>query len=141
VRWLLRPADLPRVPPPRAIFPMQHAPDWLHRGQSRQRARGAGGAASEAAFLQLPLGGTAPESVFPGRFGGATVLGGRLAQLRAKQLPKLLAKLCQRHPYITSVMPVRCYGQLKDYAHNWGIHKYNIHANDKVFIITEVSCN
>jgi hypothetical protein len=33
-------------------------------------------------------------------------------------------------------MPVRCYGQLKDHAHNRGIYKYNVHANDKVFIIT-----
>jgi hypothetical protein len=86
---------------------MQHAPDGPHRGHSRQRARGAGGAAGETTFLQLPLGGTTPESAFHDRFGGPAVFGGCLAQLRAKQLPKLLAKLCQRHPYSHECWPLR----------------------------------
>jgi hypothetical protein len=40
------------------------------------------------------------------QFVGEAVSGGRLAQLRAKQLPKLLAKLCQRHPDACKQLPV-----------------------------------
>jgi hypothetical protein len=36
------------------------------------------------------------------RFAGKAVSRGRLAQLCAEQLPKLLAKLCQRHPSLCS---------------------------------------
>jgi hypothetical protein len=56
------------------------------------------GEAGEVALLQLCPGQTALESRFSGRFPDEAVLGSPLAQLRSKQLPKLLGKLCQTDP-------------------------------------------
>jgi hypothetical protein len=56
------------------------------------------GEAGEVALLQLCPGQTALESRFSDRFPDEAVLGSPLAQLRSKQLPKLLGKLCQTDP-------------------------------------------
>jgi hypothetical protein len=105
----LRPRPPPRLPsPPQVPAPSASSTPVLLRQARRPPmgplpggiARKEGAKLGEAALLQLRPGQIASEWRISRRFPRETVSGGRLVQLRLKQLPKLLAKLCQRHPKI-----------------------------------------
>jgi hypothetical protein len=93
--------------PPTPHGPCRSRP---HPGQAWQQARRSGRSCPFAASPPPNRSRERESRDAENRFADKAISRGRLTQLRAKQLPKLLAKLCQRHPNTPSYLESMAFG-------------------------------